>query len=160
MDVVKKPKSRNQSIFEYFETLQIEWLCADLRTRIYPKLKDKAHWGKVKDGKRQTIENIAEKNKGLPTIFTDQDLRSDLESRIYREKGYPIFSYRDEEQRQLQEPLDLMYYYNKDIDVRCELYGEVKVGKVDSYVPYSRNIAVKIGDQVITFSVDEVTRIL
>lgn len=159
MEVVKKLKSRNQSIFEFFETLQVEWLCADLRSRIYPKIKDKEYWKRVKDGKQQTIENIAEKNK-LPTVFTDQDLLSALEARIYRSKGYPIFAYRNEEQRQLQEPLDLLYYYNKGVEVRCEIFGETKVGKVESYIPYNQVMQVRFIDTVRDLAVDEVTRIL
>lgn len=159
--VDKKAKSRNQSIFEFFEVLQVEWLCADLRSRIYPRLKDKEYWRRVKVGKQQTIENIAEKNK-LPTIFSDSDMKEALERRLYREKGCPIFVYRDEDQRKAQERLDLLYYYNKGTEVRVEYFGEVRVAKIDDYTPYSSTVSVKLVDQdlYLDFNINEVTRIL
>lgn len=155
----KKSKSRNLSVYQFFQILQLEWLVADLRIRIYPKKKDKDYWNKVKEGKRAVIENIAEKNH-LPSIFTDDEMKRDYEQKIYRPKGFPDFKYKDEENRIAQEPLDLLFYYYKGTEVRVEVMGEIKVGKVKSYLPYKEDILLEIADETITFSIKEVTRIL
>lgn len=155
----KKSKSRKQTVYEFFQTLQIEWIVADLRSRIYPQSSDKAFWSKVKQGKQVIIENIAEKNL-LPTIFTDSEMKRALENTVYREKGVPKFLYKNEDHERIQKPLDLAYYYAKETDVRFEVFGDQKVGKVKSYIPFASTIVVAYDDQEISLPVDEVTRVI
>lgn len=159
MELHKKSKSRNLSVYEFFQILQVEWLMADLRTRLYPKKKDKEYWGKVREGKRQVIDNIAEKNQ-LPTIFTDDDMKRSFESKIYNPSGLPTFAYKNEENRKAQEPLDLLYYYHKGADVRFEWYNEIKVGKVKSYLPYGETVTVEHEGKDVVLPCSQVTRIL
>lgn len=154
-----KKKTRKQSVYEFFQTLQVEWIVADLRSRIYPQPSDKAFWTKVKEGKKQIIENIAEKNF-LPTIFVDSEMKRALENKVYRDKGVPSFLYKDDNQQRIQEPLDLTYYYAKDADVRFELYGEQKVGKVKSYIPFSPTIIITYEEKDLSIPTSEVTRII
>src|ERR1700752_3568898 len=99
----KKPKSRNLSTYEYFHFLQGEGIVADLRTRIYPKKKDKEYWAKVKEGKRIAIETIAEKNH-LPTIFSDDEMRLIFDQKVYLPEGVPAFTYKDEVNEAAQKP--------------------------------------------------------
>jgi hypothetical protein len=156
----KKQKSRNLSPYQFFEILQLEWIVADLRSRIYPVLTDKSYWNKVKDGKRKIIEGIAEKNHLFSTIFTDEEMKRIYEQKVYNEKGLPTFLYKDEEHKLFQEPFDLAYYYSTGVEVRFELYEEQKVGKVKSYTPFHKEIVVTFEEKSITLPVSEVTRIL
>lgn len=127
-----KEKSRKLSVYQYFQALQVEWIVADLRARIYPQEKDKRYWNKVKEGKQRVIESIAEKNM-LPTIFTDDEMKRALENRVYKNQGIPNFQYKNDEHQQVQQPFDLLYYYSKDADVRFEHYGLQKIGKIKSF---------------------------
>lgn len=152
---------RKLSIYQYFEILQKEWLVADLRCRIYQNKKDKGFWLKVREGKRVKIENIAEKNK-LPTIFTDSELKKDLERAIYNDYTYPNFHYKDEQHAREQGYWDLTNYYSKGSEVRFDHNGEMKVGKVVEYIPFSNTIRIeciktKMVEQVL---VSKVLRIL
>ena len=152
---------RKLSIYQYFEILQKEWLVVDLRCRIYSSKKDKAFWLKVREGKRVKIENIAEKNK-LPTIFTDSELKKDLERTIYNDYTYPNFHYKDENHMKDQGYWDLANYYSKDSEVRFESNGEMKVGRVVEYVPFSKIIRVRCvkTEETEQVSVSKVLRIL
>ena len=147
---------RKLSIYQYFEILQKEWLVADLRCRIYQNIKDKGFWLKVREGKRVKIANIAEKNK-LPTIFDDLELKKDLERAIYNDYTYPNFHYKDEDHMRTQGYWDLLNYYSKDSEVRFEHEGEIKVGKVIEYVPFSKNIRIQC---VKTKNIEEVLSLI
>lgn len=160
MDNSKKEKTRKLSVYEFFQILQIEWIIADLRVRIYPLETDKIYWNKVKEGKRRIIDNIAEKNM-LPTIFVDDEMKRALEHKVYRDKGIPNFLYRDEENKQKQEPLDLIYYYIKGADVRFEYFGELKIGKIKSYIPPNTYCLIEYEDsKELKVELTEVTRIV
>lgn len=158
---LKKEKSRNLSIYEFFEILQKEYVCAILRLKIYTKVKDKEYWKKVAEGKKATIENIAEKNH-LPSIFTDKDLERDIDKKVIRDFGLPNFIYKNEDHKLAQEYYDLLYYYKRGAEVRFELYGETKVGVVKSYKPYQNSIVITTKDtkEDVTYTIDKVTRIL
>jgi hypothetical protein len=152
-------KSRKQTVYEFFQTLQVEWIVADLRSRIYPQASDKSYWTKVKEGKKIKIETIAEKNF-LPTIFVDSEMKRALENKVYNAKGVPAFLYKDPAHERMQRPLDLTYYYAKDADVRFESYGDLKIGKIKSYVPFSETIVLISEEKEITVPTEEVTRII
>ena len=162
MEQGKKKKSRQLTTYQYFEVLQLEYLIAELRMRIYPTTEDRAYWNRVMQGKQRTIEEIAIKNH-LPSILTDEDMRRDFEKRIYPEvKGHPRFVYRNEEDRAKQETLDLIYYYNKGTEVRYEFQGDVEVGIITSYIPYYPTIKVRSlkTQEERTLPTDSVFRIL
>lgn len=153
-------KSRHLSILDFIETLQLEYIVADLRHKIYPKLKDKAYWGRVKEGKKATIQKLAEKNM-LPSIFTDEEMLRTLEQKVYRPVSYPLFTYRDDNHKMEQEYYDFLYYYLKGADVRVDDNGEVLVGKITKeYVPFNTQIFVSIAGVERKFHYNTVTRIL
>ena len=141
MSETKKHKTRHLTTFEFFEIIQIEYLCTVLRARIYPRTKDKGFWTRVAEGKRQTIESIALRNH-LPSIFTDSDLEAAFQKRIYRDNTYPVFIYKDDEQKINQEYYDLLYYYLVGQDVRYDLGDGVLVGRVLSYIPFNDTLKV------------------
>lgn len=159
MEPQKKPKSRNLSVYEFFKILQLEWIVADLRVRIYPKKKDKEYWVKVKEGKRVIIESIAEKNH-LPTIFSDDEMKRAFEALVYLAEGVPNFVYKDDINRNAQEPFDLLYYFHKGAEVRFDWYSEIKVGKVKSYVAFSDTVTIEFDNQEAPLPISKVTRIL
>ena len=156
---ITKPKSRHLTTYEFFEVIQIEYLCAQLRARIYPKPHDKTFWNRVAEGKKQTIESIASRNR-LPSIFTDSDQESALSRRVYRENTYPIFTYRDEQARLNQEYFDLLYYYDVNTDVRFVFDGEQLIGKVKNYKPFDKNIVVDVEGKEYQVPISIVSRIL
>lgn len=155
----KKSKSRNLSIYEFFNVLQIEYIVAELRVRIYPKKKDKDYWSKVKEGKQRIFESIAEKNH-LPTVLTDEEMKRVFEQKVYAPEGFPNFLYKNEENKKAQEPFDLIYYYSKGAEVRYDWFGETKIGKIRSYVPYEETLLIQLDGEVIELPVQKVTRIL
>lgn len=161
MEKEKLPQqSRKLSTYQFFEILQVEWLVADLRCRIFTNEKDKSYWRRVREGKKVTIESIAEKNR-LPTIFTDDSLKRDLEGRIYNEFTYPNFHYKDENHKQTQGHWDLMNYYAKNSEVRFDLYDETQVGIVVDYTPFSLTVRIQTKDKnIIDVHVTKVMRIL
>ncbi len=149
------------TIFEYFNILQLEWICADLRTRIYTREKDLRYWEFVKQGKKVKIENISHKNQ-LPTIFDDPQMKEDFIRKVYREKGFPNFIYKDDAQRAQQEFFDMQNYFAKDNDIRCEIEGESVVCKICFYEPYQPTLRAKRidTDEYVVLSVNECTRIM
>lgn len=126
-------KDKDQSIYEFYETLQMEYLVCELRRKIYPRDKDKKYYGKTALHKEKKIKDISERNH-LPSIFNDETLKKSLMDRIFGEFGLPKFTYRnDEEKRELQ-PKDVYYYYNSGIEVRVKMEDGVKVGTISQGV--------------------------
>src|SRR5690606_3308450 len=119
MNSTNKEKSRNIPLYDFFEILQLEYIVAELRAKIYGKDKDRKYWKRVMSGKKETVQNIADKNN-LRSMFEDESYKYMLESKIYNTEGFPNFIYRDEAHKQNQEYYDLLYYYYKDSDVRFE----------------------------------------
>lgn len=159
MEEIKKKKSRSLTVYQFFQVLQIEWLVADLRVRIYPSKKEKDYWTKVKEGKRQIIEDIATKNY-LPTIFSDSEMFRIFQNKVFVEKGHPNFHYKDDFYKVQQEPLDLFHYFRKDAEVRFEVYEEMKVGIIKNYLPETDKVDVEFEGQTFSLPISEVTRIL
>lgn len=155
----KKTKTRFLTTYEYFEVIQIEYICCVLRARVYTKPKDKDYWNKVAEGKKETIKKIAERNN-LPSIFDDSDLEAALNRRVFRESTYPIFIYKDEEQKLSQEYFDLLNYYSKGSDVRFDLGAGQQVGKVKSYKPFDKFVVVEVDSEEIKVEVTKLIRIL
>ena len=76
-------KNRTQNFNDFFACLQREYLVAELRYKIYMKVKDKEYYlHKEMEGKKKTIESIASRNN-FPSIFTDQWLLEKYKSEIY-----------------------------------------------------------------------------
>ncbi len=164
--VSQKQKSRNLSIYEFFKILQLECIVAELRTKIYPKIKDKDFWKNVYENKKITVLDIASRNKvnnqPLPSIFTDEDILKELKEEVFGQGGYPKFIYKNDEQATSQGYLDHQYYYAKYSDVLCNYFGEIKVAKVKFHQPPSKLVTVTITDnnEEVQLPITDVTRIL
>ncbi len=154
-------RARQLSIFDYFNTLQLEWICADIRTRIYERPKDIQYWEFVKNGKKAKIENISTKNL-LPTIFDDSAMREEFYRKIVTDKGFPKFIYKNDAQRAQQEFFDMSNYFRKNVDIRCEIDGEIVVCKIRQYEPYQIELHAKRLDnnEPVVLKVKECSRII
>lgn len=113
-------KSRTQKFRDFFESLQLEYIVAELRYRIYPDGDRRKKSADIMSMKREKIFNIALQNC-LKTIFPDcsagsilyydPELRKKLYATVYSERGFPNFIYRDDLHRKQLEHLDRKYYY-------------------------------------------------
>lgn len=126
---VGREKTRNLPVYDYLRQLQKEYVVAELRKKIYPGFKDKAYYTRVMEGKERKILDIATRNS-LPTIFTDRDLRTEIYHLIYKEKGYPNFTYRDELEAESLMDLDRLYYYMNNSQVKFFVNGKMKIGTI------------------------------
>lgn len=108
--------NRNLPIFTFFENLQREYICAEIRTKIFQK-RYITYWKKVMEGKRLKIEDIASKNR-LKSIFNNRDEYLKIYGEIIPEWGMPIFSYRDEVQREKLEKWDIIFFFNRESEIK------------------------------------------
>lgn len=165
-EAVKKPKSRNLSIFEFYKILQLECIVAELRTKIYPKIKDKNFWKGVYENKKVTVLDISARNpvdnQPLPSIFSDEEILADYRKEIFGTGGYPKFIYKNADQEHSQSYLDHICYYSRGTDVTCLYFNEVRLGKVKFHQPNSKTVSVIFPDtpQGIELPITNVTRIL
>lgn len=156
---LKREKTRELSIYDFFVALQVEWLQADIRHKIYRSEKDKKYWERVKEGKELSILKIAQRNS-LPTIFDDPYVKSDIEKRVFQKSSYPLFTYKNADMKAELEYLDLLFYYYKGTEVRCELQdGMVKTGKVTAYQPFDSFLTVSIDGTSEKVSVSRAVRV-
>lgn len=83
-------KTRNLSIAEYFVQIQLEYLIADFKRKIYYNPKDKAYWTKVCNYKKEKIEEIANRSH-LNTIFNSSSKMLEFRKRIFDSNNKPTF---------------------------------------------------------------------
>jgi hypothetical protein len=152
-------KTRDIPLYEYFSKLQEEYICAELRHKIYPKPKDKTYWKeKVMIGKKKKIEDIALRNC-LKSIFTSDEIRDKYYNKVFNKIGYPNFVYKDEQERELLELSDLQNYYHNGSEVRIGDDGEM-IGKVCD-LDLNRLVAtVFIDNKKEQYTLRNLTRIL
>ena len=157
-------KNRNLPITDYLDILQREYLVAEIRHKIYPKISDKNFWERVMDGKKRKIEDICFRNK-IESIFDSEPEKRRLYQEVYNEKGLPNFSYKDEEQRLGNgdfpglEETDIKNYFSEGAEVRVD-YSERKFGKITGSDLIRSLIFVEIGGVEYECEWDKVTRIL
>lgn len=154
-----KEKTRDLSIFEFYEALQIEYIVAELRKKIYPSIADKEYYSRVMEQKKEKIQDIAQKNY-LPSIFTDKKVKQHKYSEVYKNFGIPVFVYKDEEHRKRSEILDKKYYYLPGSEVRITIDGEIKIGKIEEVDFNSGKSIVISEDRKIELNLDYISRIL
>jgi hypothetical protein len=108
----QKYKNRDQSLLDFYKSLQIEYIVAELRSKIYPKAKDKKYYkNRVMLGKRESILQISERNH-LPSIFNSKDKYEEFYKEVHPDWGIPRFTYRDEESKKWISKSDKLNYYS------------------------------------------------
>lgn len=157
----EKLKTKDQSRFEYMEALQYEYLCAELRKKIYRRGKDKEFWQKVMDGKKDKIVNIGNRN-GLPTIFSDSRIKNDTLDTIIRDRGMPNFKYDDIPNADEIIWKDYINYYARETEVKVHYGDDIKIGTIKYVNTPQERVKVHLKDEDHTEWVDieDVTRIL
>ena len=81
-------KSRNISVGDYLNRLQVEYLIYEMRSKIYPGNEDKEKFKQIMNYKRIKIEDISEKNE-LDSIFTSTLLKKNLIDNLFKDKFVP-----------------------------------------------------------------------
>lgn len=130
---MKRQSTRKLSFLEFFETLQREYLVAELRYKIYPREKDKIYYkNKEMVGKKENIETISIRNN-LPSIFTDRNLYYKYWNELCGGWGLPNFLYRDKSDREYRRTFDIINYFSKGSIVNyLNEEGEVERGTIQS----------------------------
>jgi len=171
-------KSRNLTIFEYFEKLQLEYIVAELRKKIYPVIRDKKYYERVMKAKKEKILDIASRNT-LPSIFDTEidegDTRIEMYQKIYKEEGLPKFLYRDETDRDRMmyvndqggsakeysyKELDIINYYMKGSEVKVILEGITHIGNIVDFNVVAELVEVRLREETRNYPMEKVTRIL
>lgn len=155
----KVKKTRDLTIYEYFEVLQLEYIVAELRKKIYPSLNDQGYYTRVMGQKKEKIDDIAERNN-LPSIFNDKKIKKIQYNKIYSSFGLPNFLYTDKEHENKYAVLDRKFYYFPGSEVKIIIEGEMKVGNIDS-VDFNEDKAVIIvKKQTYELPLTHISRIL
>lgn len=138
-------KSRHIPISQFIQILEEEYIQALIRSKIYPKKKDRLFWEDVSEGKREKLSRLYERN-GLASIFEDEFRFKLAKDRVWPGTGLPKFTYKDDYQRLGNgyypglEELDERHYFCVDTDVQYK--GEVytiKLADKDSVSIVSRS---------------------
>ncbi len=161
-----KRKSRDQKFFEFFITLQKEYIVAEIRKKIYPDASGKEKSEEIMRGKKKKIFDIAMKNS-LKTIFPDmqlggmslydEDLRIQLYGEVYGGFGMPNFIYRDSVQEQRLGWKDKKCYYYLDNDFKTR---DGNIGVLKSVDFDKETCVLSIDGSLEEYSFDDVSRIL
>ena len=165
MEYSNSRKSRDQRFFEFFITLQKEYIVAEIRKKIYPDIKGKEKSEEIMKGKKRKIYDMAVKNS-LKTIFPDmkvgevslydEQLRIDLYREIYGDCDFPNFIYRDDVQKQRLGFKDRKCYYSVGSDFKTPN----GIGILEEVNLDDKICQIKIKDEVISFMMSEISRIL
>lgn len=156
---LKSFKDRNLSTIDYLEILQMEYIVAELRYKIYKNAKDKAFYLKVMNGKKFKIEDINKRNS-LPTIFNDDVVKEKYYKQIYLNSGFPKFMYVSEKHRLDYQTKDFDYYYTLNCDFKISLNNTVTIGKLKSINKENNEATLLVENKLITILLDKITRII
>lgn len=157
-----KEKSRDQSLYNYLESLQLEYITCELRKRIYLKKKDRSFYQRTMDYKKTKIADIAERNF-LPTIFNDDKVKASMYAKVYKEHGYPEFVYNSTSDREEFVDKDRDNYFSIDAEVRVLMSeSTVEIGIIMDRFFEKEIVYVKLREHAETspFPISRVTRIL
>jgi hypothetical protein len=110
-------KDRNISPVEFLKRLQLEYICAEIRKKIYITDSDVSYWNKVMEGKKIKIIDLSTKNF-LPTIFNNDEEKIALYKEVYNQQGLPNFIYKNQSTELTLKPNDIKFYYYPNTSVR------------------------------------------
>lgn len=142
---LNRAKGRTLTFEEFFETLQLEYIVAELRWKIYSSEKDKNYYKrKEMDGKRVTIQEISSRNN-FKDIFNDSETRIKYYEQVYNEWGLPNFIYRNQEDRESRRKIDIYSFFRRGTEVSVKLdSGEIVKGKITFTNLEKSTVSVKI----------------
>ncbi len=145
-------KDRDLSPLEFYDILQREYFENLLRSKIYPKRKDKTYYKKVMKFKKEKILDISAKN-GLPNVFHDQDIEATFRGLIFPSQGLPPINLTED---------DIANYYSVGSDVRINTGVDIELGRITGISPNFEIISVKLKNdsKIKDFTFKHITRIL
>jgi hypothetical protein len=156
----KTANATKPDMFDFFNTLQKEWMITFLRYKIYPFQKDKNYYQKLLKFKEEKIQNIAKRNT-WPSIFTDKQLFRSFWKKTVRTKGCPNFIYINEEQREELQRQDLWNYYQAGEECKVDLGDEdYRIGTIVRYDSHLKEVVVDCKGKQETFNINRVNRII
>jgi len=151
-------KSRDISILDYFNTLQHEYFCAELRSKIYTKQSDKDYWKTIMEHKKNKIQDIAIRNN-LKSIFSSNEEYRKVFGKVLH-FGIPDFIYRDFHQKRKLEMRDLYFYFQPGSDVKFIYMNQELTGKIKHYDLDNKTVEIEYLSETITLNITHVCRIL
>lgn len=159
-------KTRNLPLVDYLKQLQLEYICAELRSKIYPEVNNKKFYKTLMERKRAKFEDICTKNGELPNILNNKELKYKLYKEIYGDKGLPKFLYKDESSEITFKESDIRNYYSIGADVKISLEDS------DKKIIFAKIIGINLKAEIVEveeresgkhlgiFNMNDVTRIL
>lgn len=133
-----------QSIIEYFESLQIEYLITQIRRKIYTTASDKRHYDKVMNLKEEKINDIAIKNS-LKTIFNSPEKKAELIAKVFPTKGLPQFG-------KYLRTQDITNYYSKGATVK--VYSDMRADMEDFHLAKIQDYDISTKVVVLRYEAD------
>jgi hypothetical protein len=116
-------KSRNISLDDFFELLQLEYISYYVRYSIYPSgYREK--YLKACEGKKKKIEGISESRCQYElNIFNSKQIRKVYFDKFFNIYGMPNFIYADENIEKMMSRWDAVYYFKEGETVEVRLSG-------------------------------------
>lgn len=164
-------ESKDLSVYELFKKLQEEYVVCIIRTKIYPIRKHKDYWNKLAKKKKEKIEDISLRNR-IPSMFYNENnddwasreecerVERKIENEVYNENGMPNFYYPNVNKEEQQRYWDEYNYYYPNSEVRVEIDGKIRVGKIERTDIENKITTININGVISDFDFNEVTRIL
>lgn len=158
---LNRVKGRRLTFLEFFEVLQIEYIVAELRSKIYPNPKDQKYYKEREmEGKKAIIIEISSRNN-FKDIFNDNLTKIKYYSQIYNDWGLPNFIYRNQKDRDIRRKSDIYNFFKKNCEVSVKLDdGSICKGTI-SYVNLEKAlVSVKTEEKTITVPYEMVSRMI
>lgn len=144
-------KSRDISVYDFLQALQQEYVCLEIRSKIYVHKNDRDYFKKLMDKKQQNIITLADKN-ALTTIFDSDEEYLKIWNKIVPKYGMPALIYNIVNVTDKQ----LTFPYKGTV---VEVLLEEKYG-VTERVNFSDNsITIIVDGQLARFGYDQVKRL-
>lgn len=121
-------KSRDISLTDLYNCLQLEFIAYFVRKKIYQK-EYAVNYNGVCTQKKEKIETISKKNN-LPSIFNDNDSKNRYIQMFLNETGEPNFTYKDEDVKSKMGKWDNFYFFAKGTSVKFSQDNKVILGVV------------------------------
>lgn len=143
---------------DYLEKLSMEFVLAELRSKIYWKEKDKCYFDKVMRLKKAKIEEISTKNF-MPNIFNDEVMDMSVRGNIFGGVNYPDFRYTNDNKEEMERK-DFICYFSRGSSVQVVWNGVQVLGKVIGWSDVLGDVTLKIDGVEQVFDYRMIRRVI
>jgi len=144
-------ESRHISVYDYLQALQQEYICLEIRNKIYVHKNDRDYFKKLMDKKSDNILALAKKNR-LPCIFDDEAEYMGAWNKIVPEYGLPHFIYNIHN----VSPKQLEFPYKGTV---VQVIGSDKYGVTERVNFNDNTVTVMLNGQPARFGYEQVKRL-